>query len=119
MDGSTEAPVTHSDRSGEDGAFRMLANPGLAVLVIRTDACGDIAFLNEGGGLTRDPEAARRFTIELEGVSGIEVRLPKHPAGLCSPGDRNWVAGWAIGWPVGWTDWITWDYAGGFLPWSP
>ena len=112
------APVVLNDRSADDGTFRVLANPGLAVLVIGTDACRDIAFLGEDGELTRDPDEARRFVIELEGVSGIEVRLPRAPSDLCRSSD-DWSAGWAIGWPPEWTSWITWDYAGQFLPWNP
>ena len=119
MESIGSAPFSWRDRSEEDGTFRMPAEPGLAVLVVGTDTCGEIAFLSEVGGLTRDPGEARRHVIDLEGVSGIEVRLPRAPTDLCSPGDREWVASWAIRWPSEWTAWITWDYAGQFLPWNP
>ena len=104
--------------SQDDGSFRVYAEPGLAVLIIKTASC-DIAFLAEDGGVTRDPEKARRFVIELEGVSDIEVRLPKAPADLCSPGDNAWVGSFAIQWPEDqWGDYFE-GYAERFLPWNP
>ena len=63
-----------------NGAFRTLAcASALTVLVVESFNCGDIAFVAEGGSLTRDPDAARRFTIEFDDVSGTEI--------------RNWSAG--------------------------
>ncbi len=132
MDSWTTGPVVHAGWAREaDGTFRMSAEPGLAVLVLSIDCDGgnflDVGFVDEAGSLTRDPDKARRFMIELEGVSGIEVRLPQTPEDLCVLGaelheedGREWVPGWAIGWPVEENVGTTWDYAGLFdpRPWS-
>ncbi|MCY4393214.1 MAG: hypothetical protein OXE43_14390 [Chloroflexi bacterium] len=93
--------VSHSGIVREDGTFRTLAYPSaLTVLEVTNPiACGAIAFVAEDGSLTRNPDAARRFTIELEGVSGIEIRLPAEPDALCTPAEAHtWAALWATGW---------------------
>lgn len=102
MDADSRDWITRTGVTGAGGAFRMPADPGLAVLVIGTRDCGDVGFLHTDGSVTRDPEAARRYTIELEGVSDIEVRLPGTPAELCTPEEAlTWSPRRTIGWTEG------------------
>ena len=99
----------HTGIVKEDGTFRTLAYPSVStVLVVGfPHICGDIAFVAEDGSLTRDPDAARRFTIELDGVSGIEFRLPRELDQLCLSSERpfTWDARRTIGWEQRY-----WDY---------
>lgn len=102
MDDHSEDWIINTGVTGAEGTFRMPADPGLAVLVIGTRNCGDVGFLHTDGSVTRDPEAARRYTIELEGVSDIEVRLPSTAGALCTPEEAlRWSARQAIGWTEG------------------
>ncbi len=96
---ATDSWVVPIGVSGDEGMFRTSAEPGLTVLIVGTEACGDVGFVSNEGGLTRDPGAARRYTIELEGVSGINVRLPRSPEDLCAPEDAyTWNPIRAMGW---------------------
>ena len=93
--------INHTGIVKEDGTFRILAYPSeTTVLVVGfPHICGPIAFVAEDGSLTRDPDAARRFAIELDGVSGIEIRLPRELDELCIPGEAfRWSALDATGW---------------------
>ena len=96
---ATDAWIVPVGVSQDDGTFRTIAEPGLTVLVVATEACGEVAFVDSEGGLTRDPDAAHQHVIELEGVSGIEVRLPRTPETLCAPEDADsWDPIDAMGW---------------------
>ena len=92
-----------------DGTFRTEAYPSEStVLVVAIpQICGQIAFVAEDGSLTRDPDAAWRFTIELDGVVGIEIRLPREIDELCPTSERpyTWDARRTIGWEQRY-----WDY---------
>lgn len=106
----------------------MPADPGLTVLKLAIE-CDEgypleVGFVDEAGGLTRDPGEARRYVIGLKGVSGIEIRLPRTPEELCAllhdkRRGRNWIANLAIGWPIGFHDGYP-HYAGQFesRPWN-
>ena len=113
MDAWTTAPVVRAGWAREEGGtFRMPADPGLTVLKLDIE-CDEgqpleVGFVDEAGGLTRDPDEARQYVIGLEGVSGIEVRLPRTPEELCvllnEKRGRTWHASRAIGWPIGFHD---------------
>jgi hypothetical protein len=99
--GPTPGWVSHTGIVKEDGTFRTFAYPSeITVLVVDMPfACGDIAFVAEDGSLTRNPDAARRFTIGLEGVSDIAIQLPRDPDKLCAPDEAQaWSALHATGW---------------------
>ena len=89
----------------------MRADPGPTVLKLAIE-CDEgkpleVGFVDEAGGLTRDPDEARRYVVGLEGVSGIEIRLPRTPEELCALLQKHrqtWVASLAIGWPIGFHD---------------
>lgn len=128
MDTWTTAPVTRAGWAREEsGTFRMPADPGLTVLTLAIE-CDEgqpleVGFVDEAGELTRDPDEARRYVIGLEGVSGIEIRLPRTPEELCAllqeKRGREWIANRAIGWPIGFHDrapHYAWQYES--RPWN-
>ncbi len=88
------------ERSRDDGTFDVRALPSAeTVIYLLTDECNQIGLLAEDGGLTLNGAEARRFAIELEGVSGITITLPTTRENLCAARvPSGWYARGALGW---------------------
>ena len=86
--------------SRDDGTFDVRARPSVeSVIVLTTGECSDVGLLAEDGGLTQDGDKARRFAIDLEGVSDITIVLPGTREELCtSETSHRWDALRALGW---------------------
>ena len=86
--------------SRDDGTFDVRARPSPeSVIFLITPECSDIGLLAEDGSLTQNGAEARRFAIDMEGVSNITIVLPGTREALCTPETaHSWHAFSALGW---------------------